>query len=333
MKVSIIIPVYNVGHYLEECLYSISQQTYKDYEVIVVEDCSKDFSKEVLRHCIKEYGFSAEQLKIIYHDCNKGLSASRNTGINASRGDFVYFMDSDDTILPDCIEKLVNASQSMDTTVDMVVGNYLFDGPPIGCPRLHVNKNVLDKSSYIRAYCEEQIYPMAWNRLIKRDFIIQNNLFFEEGLIHEDTLWNFQILQYVKRVGIVEDNTYIYRIRQNSIQSSNDFERHAKANFYIVGKLAEIMFGCSLKYNMYVYDFVEREKLRHLYDCYRSGNMHLVRDLYSICRIKPHYKPWQAMLMFGFNKKILRKIKRRDLHYNKSYEEGLSIFSNLPNVL
>ncbi len=79
---------------------------------------------------------------------------------------------------------------------------------------------------YIKAYCKEKVYPMPWNRLVKRDFIIKHGLYFEEGLIHEDTLWNFQILQYIGNVGIVQDDTYIYRVRNNSIQSSQDFSKH-----------------------------------------------------------------------------------------------------------
>lgn len=333
MKVSVIIPIYNVECYLEECIKSVAAQTFHDYEIIAVDDCSKDFSMEVLDACIESCGFPKERITIVHHHHNRGLSAARNTGVQASKAEFVYFMDSDDTILPDCLEKMMKASTWQEQAVDMVVGNYRFDGPNIGCPRLSVGKQFLNQKEYIQEYCEEHIYPMAWNRLLRRDFLLQNQLFFEEGLIHEDTLWNFQMLQYVNRVGIVEDDTYVYRIRQNSIQSSDNFEQHFKANSYIVGRLADIMFGCFLKYNQYVYNFVEQEKLRHLYDCYRSGNMHLVRDLYTICRKKPHYHPWVAWLLFGYNRKIRKNILKRDYHYSKPFEIGLKIFSNLPNTL
>lgn len=175
---------------------------------------------------------------------------------------------------------------------------------------------------------------MAWNRLMKRSFLLKHKLFFEEGLIHEDTLWSFQLLQYVRRVGIVRDITYVYRVRQNSLQSSTNFERHFRANSYIVGRLAEIMFSSTtLKYNRYVYNFVEEEKLRHLYDCYRSGNMHLVRDLYVVCREKPHFSPGKAKLLFGLHKGIRRNIDKRDSHYDLPFEEGLRSFSNLPQTL
>ena len=334
MKVSVIIPVYNVEDYLESCLQSVCAQTYSDYEVIVIDDCGQDASMAIVSSFVEHNPLMAQKLKVIHHDHNRGLSAARNTGIKASLADFVYFMDSDDTITPDCLEKLVARSSQDGRLVDMVVGNYAFDGTPIGCPRLNVGKPFLNGREYIRAYCKELVYPMAWNRLVRRDFILRHNLFFEEGLIHEDTLWNFQVLQYVKRVGLVEDYTYIYKVRPNSLQSSDNFMRHFQANSYIVGRLAEIMFGCSsLKFNMYVYDFVEQEKLRHMYDCYHSGNMQLVPELYSICRAKPHYSPMVAMLLFGVNKRIRTNIKKRDAHYGRPFDEGLSMFSNLPHTL
>ena len=333
MTVSVIIPIYNVEHYLEECVASVAAQTFTDFDIIAVNDCTRDYSIEVLEACIEKYHIPKEKVHLINHECNKGLSAARNTGIRNSRAEFVYFLDSDDTITPDCLEKLVKAARRGWKTVEMAVGNYVFDGPELGSPHIAVNKKLLSRRGYIKAYCKETIYPMAWNRLIRRDFILRHNLFFEEGLIHEDTLWNFQLLQYIRRVAIVKDITYIYRVRQNSIQSSQDFEKHFKANAYIVGKLAEIMFSCSLRFNKYVYNFVEQEKLRHLYDCYRSGNMQLVRQLYTVCRTKPHYSPLMAKLLFGYHEGILRRIRKRDFHYALSFEEGLKAFSNLPNTL
>lgn len=333
MTVSIIIPIYNVEHYIEACIASVAAQTFQDFDILAIDDCTKDFSIEVLKASVEKYHIPKEKVQIIKHDRNRGLSAARNTGIEASTARYVYFLDSDDTITPDCLEKLVGAAKNARHKVDMVVGNYLFDGPELGCPHIAVKKKLLCRREYIKSYCKELIYPMAWNRLVKRDFIQKHRLFFEEGLIHEDTLWNFQILQYVGRVGIVRDNTYIYRVRQNSIQSSSDFERHFKANTYIVGKLAEIMFGSTLKYNKYVYNFVEKEKLRHLYDCFRSGNMHLVRTLYTVCRTSRHYSPYVATLLFGYDIALLKRIWKRDKHYILPFEEGLKVYANLPKTL
>ena len=255
MKISVIIPIYKV----QKCLASVAAQTFQDYEIIAVNDCTPDFSMEVLDVCVEKYHILKGRTRVIKHEKNRGLSAARNTGIQNSNAEYVYFLDSDDTITPDCLERLVGATERSSKLLDMVVGNYVFDGPELGCPHIAVDREFLNGREYIKAYCKEQIYPMAWNRLVRREFIVRNNLFFEEGLIHEDTLWNFQILQYVRMVGIVKDNIYIYRVRHNSIQSSGDFEKHFWANSYIVGRLSEIMFGSVLRYNRYVYNFVEQE--------------------------------------------------------------------------
>ena len=334
MKISVIIPIYKVQKYLEDCLASVAAQTFQDYEIIAVNDCTPDFSMEVLDACVEKYHIPADRIRVVRHDKNRGLSAARNTGIRSSNAEYVYFLDSDDTITADCLEKLVGVVTRSGKRLDMVVGNYAFVGPELGSPHVAVNKQTLSGRAYVKAYCKEQIYPMAWNRLVRRQFIVRNNLYFEEGLIHEDTLWNFQVLQYVRKVGIVKDIIYNYLVRPNSIQSSRDFEKHFRANSYIVGRLAEIMFGCTkLRFNKYVYNFVEQEKLRHLYDCWRSGNMQLVPELYKVCRTKPHYSPLTARILFGWNKELRERIRKRDFHYSLSFDEGLKAFSNLPNTL
>lgn len=334
MKVSIILPIYNVEKYIAGCIASIAAQTYGDYDVIAVDDCCQDNSIEAMKDAMKKENMAESKVRIIRHDKNRGLSAARNTGIKASEADYVYFLDSDDTISPDCIELLVeaiNKHSKAERAIDMAIGDYAFDGPNIGCPKLSTTKELLTQKEYIKEYCKEHVYPMAWNRLVRRQFITKNNLFFEEGLIHEDTLWNFALLKHIGYVATVNKETYIYKVRPNSIQSSDDFEKHFKANSYIVGKLCDIQFSTRiLKYNKYVYNFVEQEKLRHLYDCYRSGNMKLVPQLYSICRHKPHLMPWQAKLLcFPHTKRI----NARDMHYSESYEQGLNTFARLPETL
>lgn len=330
MNVSVIIPIYNVEQYIEECIASVAAQTYKDFDIIAINDCSTDSSLEILRECIDKYNIPKDRISIIDHERNRGISAARNTGILHSTAEYLYFLDSDDIITPDCLEKLVKASLQHGKSMDMVVGNYRIDGPELGCPHITVKRSWLNRKKYIKAYCKEKVYPMPWNRLVKRDFIIKHGLYFEEGLIHEDTLWNFQILQYIGNVGIVQDDTYIYRVRNNSIQSSQDFTKHFTANTYIIGKLSDIMFNSSLKWNRHVYNFVEEEKQRHLRDCLSSGNKHLVRKLYRAIRRHPHYMPKMAMLLFGYHKSMFKRIKRRDRHYNLDFENGLEFFSNIP---
>ena len=109
MNVSVIIPIYNVEQYIEECIASVAAQTYKDFDIIAINDCSTDSSLEILRECIDKYNIPKDRISIIDHERNRGISAARNTGILHSTAEYVYFLDSDDTITPDCLEKLVKA--------------------------------------------------------------------------------------------------------------------------------------------------------------------------------------------------------------------------------
>ena len=325
--ITIIIPVYNVQDYIKECLDSVAKQTYDGaLECIIVDDCGSDNSIAITETFIQEYCGNIH-FRIVTHQQNKGLSAARNTGIREAKGEYLLFIDSDDKISPDCLERLYRAAFYKGKPVDMVVGNYVIDGPEIGCPHIQIEDSFLSQKQYIRAYCKGQIFPMAWNRLMRRDFLVKNNLYFENGLIHEDTLWNFQILDYVSRVSVIKANTYIYLVRENSLQSNTDYSVHFKANVYILGRLAEIMFkSTTLKYNKYVYDFIEQEKQRHLHDSLHSGNRQLVRELYTVCRSCPHYNPLMAIILFGYHSGIFMRILKRDLHYLMPFEMGLKNF-------
>ena len=114
--VSVIIPVYNVSPYVEECLKSVMDQTYKRLEVIIVDDCGTDDSMEKVERMLQDYAGEIS-FSILHHDCNRGLSAARNTGIDACHGDFISFIDSDDYVMPTLYETLVRAIQDEDDNV------------------------------------------------------------------------------------------------------------------------------------------------------------------------------------------------------------------------
>lgn len=107
MKISIIIPVYNVEAYVEECLSSVVSQQCKEIECILIDDCSKDNSLAVVENFIKNTGARHVDFKIIKKLKNEGLSAARNTGLRLAAGDYIFFLDSDDTLFPDCLTKML----------------------------------------------------------------------------------------------------------------------------------------------------------------------------------------------------------------------------------
>ena len=107
MKVSIIIPIYKVEQFIEDCLRSVYNQSYKNLEIILVDDCTPDDSMLIARNFVSKKELpKGMEIKFLSHKKNRGLSAARNTGIDAATGDYIYFLDSDDELSPDCISLL-----------------------------------------------------------------------------------------------------------------------------------------------------------------------------------------------------------------------------------
>ena len=219
ITVSIIVPIYNVEPYIERCLMSVMRQTFTDIECILVDDCGKDDSVAITEKTIQQYQGQIT-FKIIHHEHNRGLSAARNSGIDAASGEYIYFLDSDDELLPNSIELLTNEFIKH-PEVEIVCGNCL---EPYENRRVyHIDKyKYLNDNTRIRYYlfCGEQAMPIiACNKLIRRDFLIRNNLYFREGLIHEDVLWIYKVVLKLNHYILLPDETYIYHLNEDSIVS------------------------------------------------------------------------------------------------------------------
>ena len=178
--ISVIVPVHNSAQYLGECLTSIQRQTFQNIEIICVNDGSNDNSGQIL----KEYAQKDNRIKIIYHKNNKGLACSRNTGLDNATGDYIFFLDSDDYLIKDCIENLYN--NIIRTKSDIVVTRaeaFANDNSEETVKRTENMNNWLNK------YCEDNyqvdIYNFAntidnhncvsWGKLYTKSFLINNN--------------------------------------------------------------------------------------------------------------------------------------------------------------
>ena len=216
MKITIVIPVYNVEPYIEDCLKSVAAQTYKgDIECIVIDDCTPDGSCAIIERFIKEYNGNID-FKLLHHSVNRGLSAARNTGIDAATGEYIYFLDSDDEITPDCIELL--AEPLKEQKYDFVIGNYDTIGSDIKFPPLLLKHGALPDNDNIRnTFFTEQWYMMAWNKLCKLEFLRKEKLYFKEGLLNEDNLWSFQLACTAQSMYVIKEDTYRYKVRESSI--------------------------------------------------------------------------------------------------------------------
>lgn len=232
MKVSIIIPVFNVEAYIERCLLSVFNQVYQNIEIILVDDCGPDNSMSVAKKVIDSHPFGYK-VRTIEHKHNRGLSAARNTGTKSATGDYVYYLDSDDEIPPYSIQSLIDLALKY-PEVEIVQGNTQTMPVP---PKEKDWRNILYKGFPEYVDCNEWIYlhfydnkeehiPMnATNKLIKRKFMVDNDFFFKEGIIHEDDMWMFLVVKKLNSIAFTTKYTYIaYRTPGSIMQSGSNYK-------------------------------------------------------------------------------------------------------------
>lgn len=213
-KISIIVPVYNVEKYLKKCVDSILAQTFKDFELILVDDGSPDNSGAMCDQYAKEDA----RVKVIHKE-NGGLSSARNAGIEAAKGDYLGFIDSDDFIATDMYELLYTNSIKEDADVSICGIFDVFQGKePKVLPAKYI---VADKKEAMKLVLEAQLISVhAVNKLYKAD--IFQSIRYPEGMITEDAAVILAILDQTKKVVIDTAQKYYYYHRDNSI-SSNRF--------------------------------------------------------------------------------------------------------------
>ena len=231
MTISVVIPVYKVSAYIERCIGSVMNQTYADFECILVDDASPDDSIAKCERMIAEYD-GAIHFRILRHNRNRGLSAARNTGITASTYDYILFVDSDDEITKDCVEQLIRVAKRK-PGVELVQGL----SKCISSERRRSRKCrslVAEAKSNDEArlsFYHHQLKITAWNKLIKRDFIIAHQLFFMEGILFEDSVWMFNMIKHLSYVSFCEVVTYYYHSRSDSITIGTDLHTSAIHRF------------------------------------------------------------------------------------------------------
>ena len=224
--VSIIVPVYNTEAYLEDCLSSIVNQTYQSTEIILINDGSTDRSYEIM----ESFAVSDNRIIVLSQD-NRGVSAARNAGLRVARGEYILFVDSDDTIRDDSVEIL--CQQAVLTSAAIVLGNVYFcypDGRKVLLyQRLiqYANQPLLTGVQCFSQFVEDSLFPpLVYLYFTKRSYIIENKLFFSEGIVHEDELWCQQTLIQAPSVSIVDFFHYFYLQRNDSIMHSDDNKKY-----------------------------------------------------------------------------------------------------------
>lgn len=232
MRFSIIVPVYKVEKYILSCLNSIVVQTYSNIECVIVNDDSPDSSMDIVNSFLAGYSGNVV-FKIVEHQQNKGLSAARNSGIKEASGDYIFFLDSDDELLPNAMQEFSNLIERYGD-VDFLIGSIEVLGNFTYKP-LHSYVYLASNENIVNAYLCGDWFVMACGKLIRRDFFIHNNLWFKVGILHEDELFSFHLAMCASSMISTDKIVYKYIIRNTSI-TANKNEKNYRDFLWIVSE-------------------------------------------------------------------------------------------------
>ena len=269
LKVSVIIPVYNVEKYLTECLDSICGQTLRDIEIICVNDGSTDNSAEIL----VKYQNKDARIKIITQE-NKGPAGARNVGISAACGKYIYFMDSDDMLELDALDVLYKECQA--ENLDIIYFNpcVIYENSQIAKKhqwhqdfviRGNYKKVVSGQELFVELKNNNEYLIAVWMQMIKKDFIQEISLAFPNGIYHEDILFCLKGLLLAKRVCVMNKNFFIRRIRVDSIMTKKKDSRHFYGYFVSYIKTLEFLALQEKEFELETVRLIKQEAEQYLH--------------------------------------------------------------------
>ena len=255
-KISIVIPVFNVAPYILRCLQSVVVQNYHDIECLLIDDCGIDDSIVIAKQFIQDYNGNI-RFSIVSHPKNLGLSAARNTGMKAATGDYIYFMDSDDAITSDCIETLAGIAEKY-PDADYVQGNIITGTDQLMKGDIDADvPDFCDDKTFLENIILCKTHRTAWNRLMKRSFLLNNSLFFPVGLTMEDHYWNYFVAKKAHAVAFTHKGTYFYYNNEGSIVNSKSKAAYIK-NYSSYMTLSDCI----------IHDMLQRQDLQRCHTVY-----------------------------------------------------------------
>lgn len=217
-KVSVIVPVYNTKQYLKRCMDALVNQTLEDIEIVVVNDGSTDDSLQVLKEYEAKY---PEKVRILSKE-NGGQATARNLGIRECTGEYIGFADSDDCIDTTMFEKMYRLAQEKDCDLVECHYHYIQESEQ-GNKELKTRGNIREYSSQKDMFIDPQVSP--WNKLYRREVLLDSGVDFPEGLIYEDTAFYIKTIPFVKTSAYLPEKLVYYFLRGNSTMNANKSRR------------------------------------------------------------------------------------------------------------
>jgi glycosyltransferase involved in cell wall biosynthesis len=238
MKISIIIPIYNVAAYIERCLLSVMSQLYQNIECILVDDASPDNSMEIAQKVMASYSGKIT-FQLISQATNQGVSVARNKGIKKATGEYIYFLDADDELPSDALKTLATAGSIYDA--DIIIGEIKVVGTrqsPI--PPMPITKETYwQQAEVFSSFLKKQWYDMAGNKLIKKTAFNHWEKPFQHGIIHvEDSLFSFQLASKCRSIVIIPEVTYYYHVNNQSVTQQKT-KKNIASIYMVIQKMLE----------------------------------------------------------------------------------------------
>ena len=245
-EISVIMPCYNTEKYVEETLKSVLNQSFKNYEIICLNDGSTDGTVQILNKYQKLYS----NIRVISNE-NHGVAYERNIGIQSSKGKYIYYMDSDDLIRENCLETLYNYAENDKLDVVYFEADSFYETEEIKKDFPQFQTLYHRKKEYKEVYNGHDLYIQMEQagdikmsvglQFARRDFLIENNIHFEEMRAFEDNLYTLQVMLKADKVRCVKDSLYLRRVRSDSIMTGKVNKVRFEAYNRIIKELLELL--------------------------------------------------------------------------------------------
>ena len=316
MLVSIIIPVYRSKKYVEKCVRSVLDQTYKDLEIIIVDDCGKDGSIDIIKRVLIEYPEMVTKVRFIYHEFNKGCAAARRHGMKEATGKYILQVDSDDYVATTMVEKMVSKARECDA--DMVVSNYYytFSTRRVLAEVIRPKDNLDFASKVLQGY----IHAGAWNKMMRRSILNDHDIYPVPGInMGDDMTILMQALFYMEKISYVDDALYYY--------NCSGEDRLSRSIYPMINDIKLI----NLFSNFFEKNNIENKDVCSSFGLFKIGRLSrnlLYNDLDDVSRFRKVYSVSKPSQVFA-HKRLPLHYKLAAYFYLKNFMMGVKMLRRL----